>query len=148
MQIRKMQESDVEQAACLEAAVFSDPWSERSFLEALQNEATYYIVVEEQGEILGQCGYYNMCGEGEILNVSVKETARRQGIARRMLLELMEYGYVHGIGSYTLEVRAGNCVAIALYESLGFQKMGVRPGFYENPKEDAIIMNAYRDYEA
>ena len=148
MQIRKMQESDVKQAAYLEAAVFSDPWSERSFLEALKNEAAYYIVVEEQGEILGQCGYYNMCGEGEILNVAVKETARRQGIARRMLLELREYGYVYGIGSYTLEVRAGNRAAIALYESLGFQKMGVRPGFYENPKEDAIIMNAYRDYEA
>lgn len=136
-----MLESDVVKAAKLEASIFSEPWSEESFLAAVQNENAYYMIAEENGEIIAQCGYYNMCGEGEILNVAVREDKRKLGLGKEMLKELIQYGRMHGVTAFTLEVRAGNIPAIRLYEAIGFQSLGIRPGFYEHPKEDALIMS-------
>ena len=65
---------------------------------------------------------------------------RRQGLGKRLLVELLKTGKELGADAFTLEVRAGNEAAIRLYESLGFVSEGVRPDFYERPREDALIM--------
>jgi len=90
--------------------------------------------------VLGVCGYLESFGEADICNVSVDKSYQNKGIATKMLECLMKEGADKGVVAYTLEVRAGNKSAIHLYEKLGFVSEGIRPGFYERPKEDALIM--------
>ncbi len=95
------------------------------------------------GRIIGCVVYRNIVGDVDITNVQVDTAFRRQGIARELMVKAMEYARACGGVRFTLEVRASNAPAIALYESLGFVSAGVRPGFYEDPREDAVIMWKY-----
>ena len=108
MLIRKMTLPDVTQAAELERQCFSMPWSAHAFEESLLNENVVYIVVEENGIIIGNCGLRNILGEAEITNVAVAEAYRGQGIARRMLETLLTEGRKIGAQAFTLEVRSGD----------------------------------------
>ena len=78
--------------------------------------------------------------EGDISNVAVLPEHRGRGISRKMLELLMREAREDGVQAFTLEVRAGNAIAVNLYESLGFRTEGVRPRFYDDPVEDALIM--------
>lgn len=138
--IREMTEADVPQVAVLEASNFSMPWSEKAFYEQLNNEHALYMVAVYNETVLGVCGLLESFGEADICNVSIEHSYQSKGIATRMLKALMEEGTRRGIIAFTLEVRAGNLSAIHLYEKLGFVTEGIRPGFYERPKEDAVIM--------
>ncbi len=140
MKIRKMTETDAEKVWAIEKETFSDPWSREGFLDALSMDCTCYLVAEENGEICGYCGYYRSFEEAEIVNVAVAKAFRRQGIGHAMLCGLLKTGYQEGVREFFLEVRSGNKAAIGLYASLGFQKEGIRRGFYSHPKEDADIM--------
>lgn len=140
MLIRKMTEKDVPQVAALEAANFSMPWSANAFYEQLEKSNSIYMVAEKDDRVIGVSGVIESYGEGDICNVSVAEAFRGRGVATMLLKNLMEEGEKRGIRAYTLEVRAGNAAAIHLYEKLGFMKEGLRRGFYERPREDAVIM--------
>ncbi len=140
MQIRFMEQRDVPQVEDIEKETFSQPWSARAFLDTLVREDTFYLVAEDAGRIVGYCGLWQSLDEGEIPNVAVKKDFWHKGIGYKMLEALFSEGGKRGITAYTLEVRAGNKNAIALYEKAGFQSVGVRPGFYDQPKEDAVIM--------
>lgn len=139
--IREMKAEDAEQAAALEAAIFSDPWTAGAFAETLcLDYAHYYVAEEKRGRIIGICGLRNIAGEGEITNVSVDVRYRQRGVAAALLQRVLEEGARLGIGDFTLEVRSGNLPAIHLYEKFGFKGEGVRRDFYANPREDALIM--------
>lgn len=138
--IRQMEAADVEAASVIEREVFSMPWSAEDFLEMVEADYAYYYVAEYEGEIVGCCGIRNIVGEGEITNVAVLPKYRRQGIAKKMMEYMLKEAVANGIGDCTLEVRCSNLPAIRLYEGFGFQGEGVRPGFYDRPKEDALIM--------
>ena len=140
MIIRELAVADVEAVSRIEEAVFSMPWKPNDFLTMIEADYAHYFVAEEDGEIAGYCGVRNMTGEGEISNVAVAEKFRRRGIGRKLMEYMLKEAPSFGIGDLTLEVRVSNAPAISLYESLGFHKEGVRPGFYEKPKEDALIM--------
>ena len=140
MIIRELAVADVEAVSRIEEAVFSMPWKPNDFLTMIEADYAHYFVAEEDGEIAGYCGVRNMAGEGEISNVAVEEKFRRRGIGRKLMEYMLKEAPSFGIGDLTLEVRVSNAPAISLYESLGFHKEGVRPGFYEKPKEDALIM--------
>lgn len=140
LRIREMQAADVEAASRIESEAFSMPWSARDFLEMVEADYAYYYVAELDGEIAGCCGIRNMAGEGEITNVVVAASHRKKGIGRKMMEYMLERAEGNGMGNCTLEVRVSNQPAIRLYESLGFKSEGVRPGFYEKPREDALIM--------
>ena len=140
MIIREMREEDLHQVAGIEAAVFSEPWSEQGFAESMQNGYTRFAVAEEEGTIRGYCGYIQTFEEACIINVAVAEEYRKQHIAWNMLNWLMELGRLEGVEHFTLEVRVSNLPAIRLYEKLGFHTEGIRRGFYSCPKEDAAIM--------
>lgn len=140
LRIREMQAADVEAASRIESEAFSMPWSARDFLEMVEADYAYYYVAELDGKIAGCCGIRNMAGEGEITNVVVAASYRKQGIGRKMMKYMLERAEENGMGDCTLEVRVSNQPAIRLYESLGFKSEGVRPGFYEKPREDALIM--------
>ena len=94
----------------------------------------------EPGKIVGMCGVKKIFEEGEISNVAVHPDFRGKGISRKMLNILMREAREDGVQAFTLEVRAGNGIAINLYESLGFRTEGVRRGYYDHPKEDGLIM--------
>lgn len=138
--IRDMVQADVEQVAKTEQENFSAPWGEEAFLERITNKNAYYLVAEDEGNIIGTCGLRNIVGEGEITNVVVTRHNRNKGIAYEMLCKLIEVGGQAGIKAYTLEVRESNVGAIHLYEKLGFAAEGKRRNFYQDPQEDAVIM--------
>ncbi len=138
--IRELRETDIEALSRIEAASFSMPWSARDFEDLLSRSYCIYLVAEVDGMVAGCCGMTNICNEGNIDNVVVAESFRGQGIAQKLMRELIALGESMGIEAYTLEVRVSNEVAIHVYEKMGFVSEGVRPRFYEKPTEDALIM--------
>ena len=140
VRIREMTPEDVEDAWKLESTnLGKEAWTQKQLLDAMTRDDTIYLVSEMAGRIVGLCGVQNISGEGEITNVSVSGDLRRMGTAYKMMRQLLERGVGIGIKDYTLEVRASNAPAIGLYEKLGFKSEGVRPGFYDDPKDDAVI---------
>ncbi len=140
IRVRPMTAEDIEDAYALEKVnLGKEAWTRKQLMDAMTRDDTIYLVAEMAGRIVGLCGLQNISGDGEITNVSVSGDVRRQGCGYKMLRQLIERGYGIGVVDYTLEVRAGNAAAIALYEKLGFKSEGTRPGFYDDPKDDAII---------
>ena len=140
MIVRLMRDEDTEQVEQIERKTFSRPWSRQGFLDAIRNKDTLYLVAEEKDEILGYLGLWKSMEEADITNVAVKENERRKGVAGLLLQEAKQIALKEGVMAFTLEVRASNQAAIRLYEKYGFHSVGRRPGFYEDPKEDALIM--------
>lgn len=139
---REMCEQDLQQVVLIEEKSFSRPWTMKDFADTLELDDTFNYVaqVEENGEIAGYCLCYQSVDEGDIANVAVKESMRRQGIAKKMLLHAIRCGRERGIKKLFLEVRISNVPAIALYRSLGFEVVGKRRNYYTDPVEDAWVM--------
>lgn len=131
--------------ADMESAAFSRPWSYDSLAEELQNPlAVFYVAEDVEAEsAVGYVGMHHILDEGYITNLVVHPGRRREGIASALIKEIIEYAEHHGLKRVTLEVRVSNARAIALYEKFGFEKDGVRPDFYDSPKEDAAIYSLY-----
>lgn len=140
MDIREMTEADLPEVCAIEEETFSEPWSEEDFYKGISDPNNEYLVVEIKGEIVGYCGYWGIAGEGYIYNVAVKKEYRGRHIGFLMLKALLSQSHSRGITSFTLEVRCSNEAAIRLYDSLGFERVGVRKDFYTKPQEDAVIM--------
>lgn len=144
--IREIQQEDLEEVTALEASCFSMPWKYKDFEETLTNPNRVYLIAEADAldakeRILGGCMITNIAGEGDISNVAVHEKYRDKKIATALLEALLKLGRErYGITAFTLEVRSQNTPARKLYEKLGFISKGVRPNFYENPKDDAVIL--------
>ena len=126
--------------AALERQCFSTPWTEGMLEEELFNDTASFLVAEDETEqVLGYAGLYAVLDEGYIGNVAVHPAYRRCGIARRLVEVYCRFAQEH-LAFLSLEVRAGNQAAIALYESLEFREAGRRKNYYQAPVEDAIIM--------
>ena len=138
--IRPMEPEDVESVSRIEAECFTMPWSAEAYRGVLKDDRYLYLEAVADGQVAGMCGVTNILGEGDINNVAVTAKYRGQGIAFRMLSELISRGEALGITEFTLEVRVSNEPAIHVYEKLGFRSEGIRPRFYEKPIEDAMIM--------
>ena len=141
--IRKMRDTEAAALAALEKECFPDPWSEKSLEDMQKSPHTLYLVAETEGEIVGYCGAQIVLDEGYIGNVGVRSAFRRRGIADRLLEALDKTATENALSFLTLEVRAGNLPAIALYEKHDYKRVGIRPAYYQNPKEDAILMTKY-----
>lgn len=138
--IRLMKEEDLGAVAQLEQTVFSVPWSEHNLLESLSRPEYLFLVSEEEGTITGYAGLLMIAGEGDVTNIAVFPEHRGRGTGSALTEALLTEGRKRGMNAFTLEVRVGNQAAIHIYEKLGFRSEGVRKGFYEKPKEDALIM--------
>ncbi len=138
----RMANEDCEEVAMLEKEIFGmDAWSVDDFRESLCCDYALYMVAkdDEKGIVIGCAGVRNICGDGDITNVFIHPGYRQRGIGEKLVSNLMEEGRSIGVRNYTLETRLSNLPAIRLYEKLGFVSEGIRPGFYEHPKEDAMI---------
>lgn len=138
--VREMTGEDADRASELEELVFSMPWKSSDFLEMIEKTYAHYYVADDAGEIAGIIGLRDVAGEGEISNVAVHPDRRREGIGSLLLKRALDKCRELSITDVTLEVRASNEAAVRLYESFGFKSEGIRPGFYEKPAEDALIM--------
>ena len=140
MSIIEMKAPHVPQVAALEKLCFSDPWSQESILGELNNQYAFWLVAEEDGVVLGYIGSQISFPEADVMNVAVHPDARRHGVAAVLVEALVHYLKDVQCTSLTLEVRASNAPAIALYEKLNFSLVGRRPNYYRHPTEDALIM--------
>ena len=140
MIIKKMNPSHVPMIAQLETVCFHDPWSEASIRSELDNDLSLWLVAMEDDRLLGYVGSQTVLGWTDMMNVAVAPEARRRGVGEALIRRLMEMLRERKCECLTLEVRASNAGAIALYEKLGFTEVGRRKNYYRNPREDALIL--------
>ena len=140
IEIIQMDEARTGRVAELEKVCFSTPWSEQSIAKELHNPLSLWLLAVEGESLAGYVGSQTVMGETDMMNLAVAPQRRRQGIGRRLVEELTARLARMGSRSLTLEVRASNVPARALYEAMGFVQTGLRRGYYRSPREDGLIL--------
>ena len=147
VRIVPMTADHLDAVAALERICFSDPWSRNLLAAELDNDLSAFLVaLDGEGEVAGYAGLQVVLDEGTVTNIAVRPDCRRRGVASRLLQVFLDFARGNRLAFLTLEVRASNYDAIALYGSRGFRSAGRRKNYYEHPREDAIIMT--RDFYA
>jgi [ribosomal protein S18]-alanine N-acetyltransferase len=145
LRFRRMRVDDLPRVMEIERDGFEHPWS-RELLERELTHAwsTVLLAVEDgprgDGEVVGFAVFWLVHDEVHVLNIATSRQARRRGVGRALMREATEAGRARGAVLSTLEVRRSNAPAIALYLSLGYRQVGVRPNYYADEGEDAIVM--------
>ena len=135
-----MNETHPEQIADLEKQCFSDPWSINSISSELRNPLSLWVVAMDGGKLAGYVGSQSVMGWADMMNIAVDPQYRRQGVANTLIEQLIMRLKENNVTCLTLEVRASNIPAINLYTKMDFVEVGRRPGYYHNPREDALIL--------
>lgn len=143
LEIVKMGKEHIEEIALLEKHCFSNPWSEISLENELDKDNSCFLVSLKNGKVMGYIGMNYILDEGYITNIAVFEQYRRNGVATKLLDNLILVCMNLKLSFLSLEVRVSNKRAISLYEKFGFENLGRRKNFYTLPKEDAFIMTKY-----
>lgn len=138
--IREMEIDDLDQVAQIEKDTFSLPWSKIGFLNGMKMDGSCFLVAIQNDQIVGYIGMYTSFDEGEITNVAVTKKCQNQGIGKVLVNESLKWCEKKKIQQLILEVRESNKGAIFLYQELGFEQIGSRKGFYEQPIEDGLVM--------
>ncbi len=138
--IRRMTIEDVDAVHAIEAATFARPWTRQDFeKEMTTNTCARYLTAERDGKVIGYAGAWIVLDEAHITNVAVEKEWRGRGIGRMLTAALLQYASNLGVVYATLEVRKSNETAKRLYQSLGFEYVGVRKRYYEDNGEDALL---------
>ncbi len=140
IEIVSMEQSHTAAVAALEAACFSMPWSENAIRGELTNPLSLWLVALKDGQVVGYIGSQTVMQEADMMNLAVDAACRQMGIGKKLVQALIARLKAEKTYCITLEVRRSNTPAIKLYEKLGFKQIGCRPGYYQNPKEDALIL--------
>ncbi len=145
--IRAMTPDDLEEIVKLEKECFTDPWSLSTFIQEVKyNHLASYVVVVDQSEppvIVGYAGMWIIGDEAHITNVAVLPAYRGHGLGKALMVRKVKDSIVAGADKMSLEVRISNETAIQLYKGLNFKEAGIRRKYYEDNKEDALIMWKY-----
>ena len=139
-ELRELSAADIPSAAGIENACFSSPWSEKTLLSELQNPLNKFFGAFTENTLAGYIGFQTVLEETSVFNVAVLPEFRRNGIGKALVEKLIDEAKKSGSKVVFLEVRAGNLPAINLYEKEGFVFFGLRKNYYENPKENALIL--------
>jgi ribosomal-protein-alanine N-acetyltransferase len=141
VEIRPMHELDVPVIVAIERAAYQFPWSEGIFRDCLR---VGYVcrVVDIGGDMAGYGIMSVGAGEAHILNVCIAELYRGRGFARKVLQYLLDRARAAGMYEAFLEVRPSNTTAAHLYQSMGFEQVGIRRGYYQATvgREDAAVL--------
>ncbi len=141
VRIVPMTADHLDEVAELERVCFTTPWSRNMLAEELDNYLSAFLVaLDDTDRVVGYAGLQAVLDEGYITNVAVRPDCRRQGVASQLLQVFLNFAQGNKLAFLSLEVRASNYDAIALYGSRGFRSVGRRKNYYEHPREDAIIM--------
>lgn len=135
-----MDENDIDDVLEISNLSFSSPWHRSSYEQELSNSLARYFVAKIDDKVIGFVGTWIIVDESHITNVAVHPDYRGHGIASKLIESLIDYCDEQKCTAYTLEVRAGNKAAISLYEKYGFKVDGIRKEYYQDNKEDALLM--------
>jgi ribosomal-protein-alanine N-acetyltransferase len=142
-----MAASDLDTVMRVERLAFKNPWSPELFQRELLHDWSTILIaapaVAGPGEpaIYGFVIYWTVHDELHILNIATDPAHRRKSVARRLMVAAIELGRARGARLVTLEARRSNLPAITLYRDLGFRAVGIRPNYYADEGEDAVVMN-------
>lgn len=139
--VRELKVEDSAAVAEMEQQIFSDPWSEKSVMETVQQKQSVCFAAEKAGHLLGYLLAYHAADEAEIARIAVQKEARRQGAAGKLMQALEHYCEEHKMEKLLLDVRESNEAARSFYTKNGFVEDGIRQGFYTSPSEDAVLMS-------
>ena len=135
---------DLDEIMDIERRSYKNPWARQVFIEEMDREWAHVDVLrdrtERRNKVIGFINYWLVRDEVHVLNVSVLPEERRKGHASRLIAHVIEYARRHGSRFVTLEVRRSNHGALKLYRSFGFRSVGIRPKYYAEEGEDAIVM--------
>jgi ribosomal-protein-alanine N-acetyltransferase len=140
LHIARMVADDLEPVLEIEQHAFRSPWSRRLLLEELEREWAHLEVLRTDGRIAAYINYWLVRDEVHLLNLAVHPSHRRRGLGRALLHHLVDFARRNQCRYLTLEVRRSNLPAIALYREVGFRPVGVRPRYYADDDEDAVVM--------
>ncbi len=145
IEIREMTQEDLEEVLQIERMTFPAPWSRALFERELWTPFARSFVAQETllRQIIGYLCFWLVDLEGHILNLAVHPQNRGQGTGTLLLEYGVDYCRKNGVQSITLEVRRSNYKAISLYRNFQFQPQGIRPRYYTDSGEDAVIMGLY-----
>ncbi|WP_029895172.1 ribosomal protein S18-alanine N-acetyltransferase [Desulfohalovibrio reitneri] len=139
--IERMREEDAPRLAELERGCFSHPWTEEQLALGLREGVLHvYGLLDRLENLVGYASFYAVAGEGELINIAVREEHRGGGLGRHLLGGMLQTAKEMGIQSMLLEVRESNAPAVGLYSSFGFSRVGRRKGYYPDTGEDALLM--------
>lgn len=138
--IRTMAATDVPAVAAIEADSFTSPWREDTFLALLERDAVELLVLVDADEVVGYAVVWCILDQGELSNIAVAASHRGRGLGRKLLSHAVELARHRGVEHLFLEVRVSNRSARDLYASVGFVELGRRRNYYDQPREDAILM--------
>jgi ribosomal-protein-alanine N-acetyltransferase len=139
--VDRMTVDDLIAVHVIERESFSTPWPEHAYRQEIeQNRLAHYIVARYGNAIVGFAGIWLLVDEAHITTFATRTAWRRQGIGERLLVALLDLALARGAKEATLEVRPSNIPAKRLYEKYGFKVVGVRPRYYSDNNEDALIM--------
>lgn len=139
--IRCMDLGDLERVEQLEAELFSLPWKKDDFKrELLENEFAHYFVIEEDNEVVGYCGVWNLYEQAQITTIGVTRNSQGKGYATELMRKIEEVSVENGCETCSLEVRVSNIAAQNLYKKIGYTTINVRKGYYSDNHEDAFLM--------
>lgn len=142
-EIVPMKESDLDDIMAIEKLAFRAPWSRQVFVEELERDWAHVDVLkqrEKHAHVLAFVNYWLVRDEVHVLNVATHPEQRRQGHAARLLEHVIAFAHREKCRYVTLEVRRSNTPAIRLYKKYGFRPVGIRPNYYVEDNEDAIVM--------
>jgi ribosomal-protein-alanine N-acetyltransferase len=133
---------DVDRVLEIEREGFAHPWSRELVERELDHAWSRLLLAEDgpAGAVVGYIVFWIVHDEVHVLNVATTLAARRRGVGRALMNAAEEEGRRRGARLSTLEVRRSNAAAIALYLGLGYRQIGVRPNYYAEEREDAIVM--------
>jgi ribosomal-protein-alanine N-acetyltransferase len=140
--LRRAEKVDVDRVLEIEKEGFAHPWS-RELVERELDHAWSRLLLAEDGPggpVIGYIVFWIVHDEVHVLNVATTAAARRRGVGRALMAASEDEGRLRGARLSTLEVRRSNAPAIALYLALGYRQVGVRPNYYAEEREDAIVM--------
>ena len=141
---RNCGEKDIPSVMELDREAFFDPWGRETWQGELKNRIAVWIVVELEQDIVGYAGIWVVAGEAQVMRVVVRKELRNQGLGLALTQALIRKAWEAGAEAITLEVRESNVAAQKVYERCGFVSEGVRPNYYEDTHEGAVIMWLYR----
>ena len=140
LEIGPMRAEDLDAVDEIERHSFKNPWPAKVFAEELERDWARVDVVRERGRLVGFVDYWLVHDEIHLLAIATHPDVRRRGIGGLLLEHLLALGRARGSALVTLEVRRSNRPAIAMYERAGFAIVGVRPRYYSEDSEDALVM--------
>jgi ribosomal-protein-alanine N-acetyltransferase len=136
-----MQLEDIDAVLVVEKQAFTTPWSRTAFEEELgNNDLAHYLVVTDNGRIAGYGGFWVVVDEAHVTNIALSSEYHGRGLGSLLLEHMILAAKLAGAVSMTLEVRPSNTAARKLYSRRGFTERGIRPNYYAEIGEDALIM--------